>query len=181
MGSGSKRPTALYSPHYIVNFRDLACTAIMGFLSHDYALDVGPDRYFIVMMMKLPAALLLLFLPMVWPVSAGSAAPEHLPVHIAIPAGPFIAGSDAAEREAGYQLDEAAYGHSVTRNAGWYDRERPRRTLELPAYRITKTAITNAQYAAFIGATGHPAPDVDQATWKSYRLIHPFHRSRPGA
>ncbi len=146
-----------------------------------YALDVGPVRYFIVMVMKLPIALFILSLASAWPASAGNTALELLPAHISIPAGSFIAGSDAAERETGYQLDEAAYGHSVTRKSGWYDRERPRQILELPAYRITRTAITNAQYAAFIAATGYPAPDVDEATWKSYRLIHPFRRSRPYA
>ena len=104
-----------------------------------------------------------------------------LPILIAIPEGAFIAGSDAAEREAAYRLDEAAYGHSVTRKNRWYDSERPRQSLRTPAYRITKTAITNAQYAAFIAATGYPAPDVDKATWKGYRLVHPYSRSRPFA
>ena len=54
------------------------------------------------------------------------------PEVVEVPAGPFIAGSDAAEREYAYQLDEAAYGHSRTRERGWYDRERPRgaKTLE---------------------------------------------------
>ena len=142
------------------------------------ALDVGPVRYFIVMMVKLPVALFLLSVVWTGPAGAGGTAPEQLPALIAIPAGPFIAGSDAGERETGYRLDEAAYGHGVTRKNRWYDRERPRQTLELPAYRITRTAITNGQYAAFIAATGYPAPDVDEATWKSYRLIHPYSRSR---
>lgn len=101
-----------------------------------------------------------------------------LPRLIAIPAGPFIAGSDSAEREIGYRLDEAAYGHSVTRKNRWYDSERPRRTLTTPAYSITATAVTNVQYAAFIAATDHPAPNVDRATWKGYRLVHPYSRSR---
>jgi formylglycine-generating enzyme required for sulfatase activity len=97
---------------------------------------------------------------------------------IAIPAGPFIAGSDAAERELAYQLDEAAYGHSVTRDRGWYDGERQRGPVATDAYSITRTLITNAQYAAFIAATDHPAPDVDETTWQSYRLIHPYSRTR---
>jgi hypothetical protein len=37
---------------------------------------------------------------------------------------------------------------------------------------------TNGQYALFIAVTGHPAPDVDQATWNGYGPIHPFERSR---
>ena len=100
------------------------------------------------------------------------------PAVAAVPAGPFVMGSDAAEREAAYQLDEAAYGHSRTREWGWYDNEPARRTVELADYFITRTPITNAQYAAFVRATGHPAPDVDRATWKGYRLIHPYQRTR---
>jgi len=97
---------------------------------------------------------------------------------IAIPAGRFIAGSDTAERELTYQLDEAACGHSATRDRDWYDGERQRGPLVTDAYSITRTLITNAQYAAFTVATNHPAPDVDDATWQSYRLIHPFSRTR---
>lgn len=97
---------------------------------------------------------------------------------LTIPAGPFVRGSDRAEREAAYRLDEAAYGHSVTRKNRWYESEFKRGPATLPAFEITKTLVTNAQYVAFVVATGHRAPDVDQATWNGYRLIHPFPRTR---
>ena len=100
------------------------------------------------------------------------------PQTVLVAAGPFIAGSDRAEREAAYALDEAAYGHDRTRRSGWYDRERQRATLHIPAYEITRTPITNAQYAVFVRETDHPAPDVDEAIWKGYRLVHPFARTR---
>lgn len=100
------------------------------------------------------------------------------PAVVEIPAGAFIAGSDREEREAAYRLDEQAYGHSVTRRQGWYDNERERQEITLPAYAISKTPITQAQYAVFVEATGHPAPDVDRETWASYGLIHPFSRTR---
>ena len=45
------------------------------------------------------------------------------PEVVSIAAGNFIFGSSQKQREYGYQLDEAAYGHSVTRNQGWYDSE----------------------------------------------------------
>ena len=101
-----------------------------------------------------------------------------MPALVEGPAGPFIAGSDDAEREYAYQLDEAAYGHSRTRERGWYDRERPRGLKSLDGFSITRTPITNAQYAAFVNAAGHRVPDVDPETWRGYRLIHPYERTR---
>ncbi len=112
---------------------------------------------------------------------AGAAAdtmPVPVPEVVRVPAGPFVMGSDRAEREAAYRLDEAAYGHSRTRQWRWYENEPPRHREETGAYFITRTPITNAQYAAFVRATGHPAPDVDPETWRGYRLIHPYARTR---
>lgn len=102
----------------------------------------------------------------------------QVPELVQVPAGPFIRGSDRGEREAAYRLDEAAYGHSVTRKNRWYESEFDRGVVSLSAYEISKTLITNAQYAAFIAAMGHKAPDVDQETWRGYGLIHPFSRTR---
>ncbi len=128
-------------------------------------------------MKRLFALVLLVFL--LPPAGGGVArADGHLPELITIPAGSFIAGSDAAEREAAYRLDEAAYGHSITRQNRWYERERPRGAVATGAYMITRTPITNAQYAAFVAATGHRVPDVDRKTWEGYRLVHPYERTR---
>ncbi len=100
------------------------------------------------------------------------------PAVVGIPAGAFVTGSDRAEREAAYRLDEKAYGHSVTREQQWYEGERTRQTIELPAYQISRNLITNRQYAAFVAATSHRAPDVDEKTWASYGLVHPWTRTR---
>ncbi len=100
------------------------------------------------------------------------------PALVLIPAGAFVAGSDSAERDYAYRLDQQAYGEPITRTQGWYDNEPPRMTASTGRYRITRTPITNRQYSAFIAETGHPAPDVDRATWRSYGLIHPFERTR---
>jgi len=112
--------------------------------------------------------------------AAVGAGPVGLPVPalVEVPAGAFVAGSDAAEREAAYRLDEAAYGHDRTRRRGWYDRERPRGARRLERFFVTRTPITNHEYAAFVADTGHRAPDVDSATWRGYRLVHPFARTR---
>jgi formylglycine-generating enzyme required for sulfatase activity len=95
-----------------------------------------------------------------------------------VPAGRFIAGSDAAEREAAYRLDEAGYGHSLTRENGWYDKERPRAPFDLPSFHIALMPVTNDEYARFVVATGHRVPNVTVAEWESYRLVHPFDRTR---
>jgi formylglycine-generating enzyme required for sulfatase activity len=108
---------------------------------------------------------------------AATAAESQIPDVVEVTGGPFIMGSDRAERDYAYSLDEAAYGHSVTRKQRWYENE-PRRTVSLAAFRITRTLITNAQYAAFVRATGHRAPGVDIGTWSGYRLKHPYSRTR---
>ena len=101
-----------------------------------------------------------------------------IPGLVTIPAGLFVLGSDAAERESAYRLDEAAYGYRVTRDQGWYDAESPRRRVQLGAFRITRTPITNAQYQAFVADSGRRAPDIDAKTWAGYRLVHDFQATR---
>lgn len=113
-----------------------------------------------------------------WFAGAGAAGDIPIPATVTIPAGPYLAGSSRAEREAAYRLDEVAYGHRRTRQWRWYESERAPEWVTLPAYAITVTPITNAEYAAFVAATDHPAPDVDRDTWQGYRLIHPYERTR---
>ena len=67
--------------------------------------------------------------------------PHGEPEWIAVPAGEFWLGG-----------------------AGQYD-GKPQQRLHLPAFRIARTPITNAQYYLFTQATGHPAP----AHWEENR------------
>ncbi len=117
-----------------------------------------------------------LYLVLVAGVSAGER--SLLPETLLIPTGIFITGSNRAEREIAYQLDEAAYGHSITRRGRWYEGEGNRHSIDMPAYRITTNLITNAEYARFIQDTGRAVPDVSRETWAGYGLVHPYERTR---
>lgn len=57
-----------------------------------------------------------------------------------IPAGPFVMGTEPPR--------DARPGRD----------EHPQHTLELDEYAISRTAVTNSQYASFVKATGRPAP-----------------------
>jgi len=109
---------------------------------------------------------------------ATAPAPFTEPSLVPVASGSFIFGSSAIEREYAYQLDELAYGHSRTRTGKWYDSEPSKTTETTSAFNITTTPVTNGQYQQFVNATGHPAPNVDQTTWSSYGLIHPYDRTR---
>jgi formylglycine-generating enzyme required for sulfatase activity len=63
------------------------------------------------------------------------------PEMILIPAGEFLMGSDP------------------TKDKYAEEREQPQYTLYLPDYYLAKTPVTNAQYAAFVQATGHTQPE----------------------
>ena len=63
------------------------------------------------------------------------------PEVIHIPAGEFLMGSDPEQ-------DKHAY-----------ESEQPQHTLYLPDYYLAKTPVTNAQYLAFVQASGHRQPE----------------------
>ena len=64
---------------------------------------------------------------------------------VVIPAGPFVMGTNYKNADA---------------------QNRPQHKVDLPAYRIDKYLVTNAQYARFIAATGHRPP----SSWKDGRI-----------
>ena len=70
---------------------------------------------------------------------------RDLETMIAIPAGNFQMGTDRKRSDA-------------------YDG--PQHTVRLPAYRIDKYPVTNAQYALFVAETGHRAP----LSWENGRM-----------
>ena len=109
------------------------------------------------------------------PISSTSAEEfEWSPDLAVIPAGEFISGSDRSERDLAYELDEAAYGHSVTRTQKWYESEYGQQTRTLPEYSIMKSPVTRCEYSRFLADTGHPSPQIDETTWNAQGLIHAY-------
>lgn len=66
----------------------------------------------------------------------------RLPGFVEIPAGPFLMGSDPA-------IDTLAY--DVER----WSADQPQGVVDVPAFLIGRSEVTVAQFAAFVGATGH--------------------------
>lgn len=64
----------------------------------------------------------------------------YTPTWITIPASTFSMGSDPED------------------DVVPYENETPRHRLHVDAFQLSRTHITNAQYAAFVSASGHPAP-----------------------
>ena len=64
----------------------------------------------------------------------------YTPIWIAIPVGKFRMGSDPA-------------GHAVP-----YENENPQHRVHVDAFQLSRTHITNAQYAEFVSASGHSSP-----------------------
>ena len=76
------------------------------------------------------------------PVPAPTDVPPWAPALVAVPAGPFLMGSSAADTLAS-------------------DNEKPQHTVTLPAYWIGKTEVTNAQFRPFVEGDGY----TNRAYW----------------
>ena len=72
-------------------------------------------------------------------------APAITDIMVEIPAGPFAMGSDEGDRE-----------------------DKPAHEVDLPAYEIDKFEVTNADYSAFVEATGYQT-DAEQQGKQSWR------------
>ena len=84
---------------------------------------------------------------------------------VSIPAGEFVMGSTPEEAEAAY-TDAKLRSSLLELHA--FKAEVPSHTVFLSRYHISKYEITNAQYRAFIEATGRPTPrgHNGEETWK---------------
>lgn len=89
-----------------------------------------------------------------------------------VEAGSFWMGSDAAERRLADELSSGA-----TRQARWFDMELPRQHVQLHALCIDRLLVTQAEYAAFVQATGHRVPAISKADYlRQGFLVHDYDR-----
>jgi formylglycine-generating enzyme len=86
--------------------------------------------------------------------------PRH-PGMVLVPAGSFVMGMSPAETEA----VQRAYGGDAT----LYVAAVPRRPVELPAFWVDRTEVTQGMYQAFVRATGHALPDEEHLWAAPYR------------
>lgn len=103
--------------------------------------------------------------------------------------GDFIAGSDRNERDYAYRIsaegfadtpEDVAAAEAGYRKRRWFDREPDRRTETLPAFCMGKNLVTNADYQAFVQATGHRAPGISAAEYQEQGfLVHDYSEVEP--
>jgi toxoflavin biosynthesis protein ToxD len=101
-----------------------------------------------------------------------------------IPAGKFIAGSDRTERDYGYHLsalaladdpNQVAQVEQQLKKQRWFEAENPRQTQFLPAFCMRRNLISNAEYQAFVKATGHRSPGISAPEYQQQGfLVHAY-------
>jgi len=106
-----------------------------------------------------------------------------------VPDGDYISGSDPTERDYAYQIsaeaiapnpDQVSQAEQRLRERRWFDFEPARQTKSLPAFCISRNLITNADYQAFIDATGHRLPGISEADYQDQGfLVHPYEDVQP--
>ncbi|WP_299492046.1 SUMF1/EgtB/PvdO family nonheme iron enzyme [Acaryochloris sp. IP29b_bin.137] len=101
-----------------------------------------------------------------------------------IEAGNYALGSDRTERDYAYRISAEAVATEVDkidqaetnlRRKGWFNREANRRVLARSTVCMGKNLITNAEYHAFVRATGHRSPYISANDYqKQGFLVHPY-------
>lgn len=103
--------------------------------------------------------------------------------------GDFIAGSDRTERDYAYRISAEGFADSPAdvpaaeagyRRQQWFEREPDKRTESLPSFCMGTNLITNADYQAFMQATGHRSPGILAADYQQQGfLVHDYSEVEP--
>ncbi|MGC1308834.1 MAG: SUMF1/EgtB/PvdO family nonheme iron enzyme [Phormidesmis sp.] len=103
--------------------------------------------------------------------------------------GDFVAGSDRTERDYAYRISAEGFADAPAdiakaeagyRKRGWFDQERERQTVNLPAFCMSENLITNADYQVFVRATGHAVPGISAEAYQTQGfLVHDYREVEP--
>lgn len=114
---------------------------------------------------------------------------EAVPGFAYVEGGAFIAGSDRTERDYAYRISAEGFADAPEdvdaaeagyRRRKWFEREPDRRTETVPPFCIGQNLITNADYQAFVQATGHRSPGISAAEYQEQGfLVHPYSDVEP--
>jgi sulfatase modifying factor 1 len=85
------------------------------------------------------------------------------PAMVFVPSGRFVMG----RTEADALQEQQRYGGLLE----YHSSATPRRVLDLAAFWIDRTEVTNAMYSSFVRATGHAAPDEAHLWAAPYRWV----------
>jgi formylglycine-generating enzyme required for sulfatase activity len=108
--------------------------------------------------MRLPVGSLVLLSAVILPPLFGGPAgcqPAAPPGMVWIPGGPFTMGTDDTDTEG------RALEFGLTKP--WFEDEHPAHTVNLPGFYLDRNEATNADFAAYVAATGARVP----GTWKA--------------
>ncbi len=93
---------------------------------------------------------------------------------VAVPAGPYIAGSTPEERLEAYDDYFASAGEDAARTGKWFAHEEERHVAKLGAFHIDLQPVTNAAYAEFVRDTDAGPPFVSEAVWRAQGFGHDY-------
>lgn len=109
---------------------------------------------------------------------------EAQPGFVFVPGGEFIAGSDRAERDYGYEISAAAIARTPAdlaqaeerlRDRRWFEFEAPRQVQTLEAFCIQTNLVTQQDYAEFVAETNHRFPGISEVEYQEQGfLVHPY-------
>ena len=104
----------------------------------------------------------------------GSRGPSLVALTVSVEGGPFLMGSTLDERAVAIELDYASLGRATPEVSVWLKKEYRQSTVELAAFRIMRTPVTQGDYLEYMRETGAPEPYVDQATWSQQAVGRPY-------
>ncbi|MEM1238582.1 MAG: SUMF1/EgtB/PvdO family nonheme iron enzyme [Cyanobacteria bacterium P01_H01_bin.26] len=103
--------------------------------------------------------------------------------------GRYLAGSDQAEQDYAYRISAESLGNTPQevadlearlRQQRWFDFEPERGSRRQAAFCIGRNLITNADYQAFVLATGYHRPGITAENYQEQNmLVHPYQQLRP--